>query len=126
MLALIYRLLVAKKARKGTLLEGATDATEGFGPLKVVLGAIPAIYANREVCIQPSAQNYPLLNAFQESAAAGNKIECLLPRIVALEERFNSRPSDVAEQRRRDELIQYATIPPSMSGADFPQRTQWH
>ena len=40
----------------------------------------------------------------------GNKVEVLLPRIAALEEHFDSRPSDVAEQRRRDELIQYVTI----------------
>ena len=40
----------------------------------------------------------------------GNKVEVLLPRVAALEEHFDSRPGDVAEQRRRDELIQYATM----------------
>ena len=39
-----------------------------------------------------------------------NRIENLLSRVVSLEERFNSRPSDVADQRRRDELIRYVTI----------------
>ena len=34
----------------------------------------------------------------------------LLSRVVSLEERFNSRPSDVADQRRRDELIRYVTV----------------
>ena len=38
----------------------------------------------------------------------GNKIENLLSRVVAVEDRFNSRPSDVAEQRRRDEVMRYA------------------
>ena len=38
----------------------------------------------------------------------GKKIENLLSRVVAVEERFSSRPSDVAEQRRRDELMRYA------------------
>ena len=41
-----------------------------------------------------------------------NKIEILLSHVVALEELFDSRPGDVAEQRRRDELIQYAVVPP--------------
>ena len=40
----------------------------------------------------------------------GNKLEILLPRVAALEEHFDSRPSDVAEQRRRDELIRYVTM----------------
>jgi len=40
----------------------------------------------------------------------GNKVEVLLPRIAALEEHFDSRPSDVAEQRRRDELKQCVTM----------------
>ena len=35
----------------------------------------------------------------------GNKISNLLSRIVVLESCFDSRPSDVAEQRRRDDLI---------------------
>ena len=48
-----------------------------------------------------------------------NRVANILSRIVALEERFNSRPSDVAEQRRRDELIRYATVPPT-SQCSFP------
>ena len=48
--------LVAKRARKGTLLgdvaaqvDTARVVTERFGPLKVVLGTIPAFYENSEV-----------------------------------------------------------------------------
>ena len=41
-----------------------------------------------------------------------NRIENLLPHVVILEERLNLRPSDVAEQRHRDELIRYVAIPP--------------
>ena len=41
----------------------------------------------------------------------GNKVENLFPRIIALEERFDSRPTDVAEQRHRDELLGYAAFP---------------
>ena len=44
-----YRVPAAKRARKGTLLGGANEAAEKFGPLKVVLGAIPAVFANRKV-----------------------------------------------------------------------------
>ena len=39
-----------------------------------------------------------------------NRIENLLSRVVSLEERFNSRPSDVADQRHRDGLIRYVTV----------------
>jgi len=48
-LALFYRVTVAEKDRKETFIGGAEEATEKFGPLKVVLMAIPACYANREV-----------------------------------------------------------------------------
>ena len=50
----------------------------------------------------------------------GNKIEVLLPRIAALEEHFGSRPRDVAEQRRRDELIRYVTMLTSNDTAPTP------
>ena len=39
-----------------------------------------------------------------------NRIKNLLSSVVSLEERFNSRPSDVADQRRRDDLIRYVTV----------------
>ena len=51
-----------------------------------------------------------LLTHLQGTAAVGNKIEDLLPRIVALEARFATRPDDVAEQRRRSDLILYVVI----------------
>ena len=62
-LALIYRVPAAKRARSATLL-GGEAATERFGPLKVVLGAIPALYANSEVRLVSPAPSSPLLNAF--------------------------------------------------------------
>lgn len=46
----------------------------------------------------------------QAAVAVGNKTEDLLSRIVALEKHFDSRPSDVAEQRRRDQLRWYEAI----------------
>ena len=52
-------------------------------------------------------------HSFQETVAVGNKVSNLLSRIVALEDCFDSPPSDVADQRRRDDLIRCgATIPP--------------
>src|ERR1700753_1191186 len=42
--------------------------------------------------------------------AMNDRIKTLLSRVVSLEERFNSRPSDVADQRRRDESIWYVTV----------------
>lgn len=62
-LAPFHHVPVAKRARRGTLLEGTSEAAEKFGPLKVVLGAIPAVYANREVRSQPPSRDYPLIRA---------------------------------------------------------------
>ena len=54
-LALVCHALVAdsEKAREETSLVGGKDNTEKFGPLKSVLGNVPALYANSEVCLQP-------------------------------------------------------------------------
>ena len=52
----------------------------------------------------------------------GNKISNLLSRIVALESCFDSRPSDVAEQRRRDDLIRYGTTIPPLLPVLIPPR----
>ena len=65
-LGLIYRVPVAKRARRATLL-GGEAATERFGPLKVVLGAIPALHANRKVRLVSPAPSSPLMNAFPGS-----------------------------------------------------------
>ena len=40
-----------------------------------------------------------------------NRIKILLSRLASLDECFSSRSSDVADQRRRDDLIRYVTIP---------------
>ncbi|KAF9644990.1 hypothetical protein BDM02DRAFT_3121009 [Thelephora ganbajun] len=89
---------VPERGYKNTVLTAATTlfdvpmaVADEFGPLgslKAVLGTIPAVYANH-----------------QGTVVIGNKIEDLLSRIVALEERFYSRPDDVEEQRRRRGLI---------------------
>jgi hypothetical protein len=43
------RVPAAKRARKNTVFGGANEAAEKFGPLKAILGTIPALFANREV-----------------------------------------------------------------------------
>ena len=63
-LALSHHVPVAKRARKGTLLEEEKEATKKFGPLKVVLGTIPAIFANRQVRFQSPSSNSPEQSAF--------------------------------------------------------------
>ncbi|KAF9786335.1 hypothetical protein BJ322DRAFT_1059130 [Thelephora terrestris] len=62
------------------------ETTDKFNPLKATLSAI-----------------YTTCN---ETIPIGNKITVLLSRINALEEQFDSRPSDVEEQRRRSKVIQ--------------------
>ena len=47
--ALIYRSLVAKKTHGNTLIGGAKGGTEKLGPLKVVLGKIPGLFADHRV-----------------------------------------------------------------------------
>ena len=50
-----------------------------------------------------------------------NKAKDLISRVDALQKHFYSPPSDVAEQRDRDELIRYTTICPIVLGAEsFP------
>ena len=58
-LGLIYRVPVAKRARRVS-----KAATERFGPLKAVLRAILAHYANREVRLVSPTPSSPLVNAF--------------------------------------------------------------
>ena len=68
-----YRLPVAKRARKGTLLGGANEAAEKFSPLKVALGSIPAIFANREVRLHPPGRNHPLTQTFLGNCHRGKQ-----------------------------------------------------
>ena len=53
--ALVYRALVARKTQEHTLLGGAKSNTEKFGPLKVVLEKICALFADRTVRLQSPA-----------------------------------------------------------------------
>ena len=55
LLTLTHRAPVAKEAREGTSLARVEDDTEKkFGPLKVALEGIPALYANHEVRLKQS------------------------------------------------------------------------
>ena len=67
-----------------------------------------------------------LLTHPQGTAAVGNKIEDLLSRIVTLEARFATRPDDVAEQRRRSDLIWYVVIAPLNTMLRSFQQAQGH
>ena len=71
--ALIYHVLVAKRARRATLLGGGEAATEKFGPLKIVLEAIPALYANREVCLAPPTPGSPLVKTLPGNRRCGQQ-----------------------------------------------------
>ena len=66
LLALTYRTPVAKGTHEGTSLGGVKSNTEKFGPLKVVLGRIPPLYANHEVRLKLSARASPLTNTLAE------------------------------------------------------------
>ena len=54
----------AERALKGILFGDTKEAIGKFGPLRAVLGAIPAVYANREVRRKYPSQIPPLTNKF--------------------------------------------------------------
>ena len=57
----------------------------------------------------------------QETNPIGNKAKDMVLCVDALEKHFDSRPSDVAQQRHRGEVIRYATICPTVLDAEtFP------
>ena len=58
--ALVYHALVAKKTHEHTLLGGAKSNMEKFGPLKVVLEKIRALFADRTVRLRSPAKDSPL------------------------------------------------------------------
>lgn len=109
-LAFVYRVLVMTSSREATPPRSARDGARKLGSLKAALEVIIHLYANHEVSFRPLPQNPLSQIHLQESVAVGNKVENLLSRINALEERFGSRPDDVAEQRRRGKLIRYAML----------------
>ena len=62
--ALVHRIPAAGEAHKNVLPGDARETPEKFGALKEVLDAIPAAYANCEVCQHPLFWNSPLTKAF--------------------------------------------------------------
>ena len=51
-----------------------------------------------------------------------NKIQDLVSRLATLEERFDSKPFDVEEQRCRNDVIQYAFVSLSYLILSFSQK----
>ena len=93
------------------LTEVSEDAAIGFGPLKALLGAIVAVYADHEVRHHPLVEIDVQPTPLQESAAVRTKVEVLLSRIVPLDALFSTSPGDVDELRRRDDVMRYVVIP---------------
>jgi hypothetical protein len=108
---LVYWAPVTKKALESETprFGGAKSEAEKFTPLKVALENIPALCANHVIRLRRPACNHHS-HDFQETSAVGNKITNLLARIVALEIRFDTPPSNVPEQRRRVDLIRCVAI----------------
>ena len=59
---LAHHVPVAEKSHRNPRLCDVKEAIEKFGPLRDVLGAILAVYADHEVCQQPLSQILPLTN----------------------------------------------------------------
>lgn len=76
-------------------------------PSRVALGAISVLYTGHEVRLQRHFRNSPSTNRLPGRQLRTNGVENVLLCVTALEKHFNSRPSNVAEQRCRDELIWY-------------------
>ena len=89
------------------------EVTNGFGPLQTLLEKFSTTSPDREVRRRHPALNPRfLLTPPQESATVRIKVEVLLPPLASLNALFGTLPSDVVEQRRRDELIRYVNIAP--------------
>ena len=108
----------------------SSDLTEGvaggFGPLRAILGAISAVYTDHKVRSQPLLTILLSRVDSQETVVTKNKIEDILSRVAILETLFATSPGDVAEQRRRDQLIRYVVIPPLDSILSSIQQVQGH
>jgi hypothetical protein len=61
----IYRAIDAVKSHANTLPDAAESNAEKFGPLKVVLGKIPALFANRTVRLWSPAYSSPFDTIFR-------------------------------------------------------------
>jgi hypothetical protein len=98
------------------------EDTGEFGHLKAVLSIVSAKY---KVCQRFVAQILRSHTVPQETTAIRNKVEWLLPRIVALEDHFSSKVhfesflDNVDEVYRQSEVIQYAIRLPVVLGAEF-------
>ena len=79
-----------------------------FGPLKAVLEGILAVH-DHIVCSPPLLKDFHRLTHPQDIR---NKTKNILSRVVALEQLFKTTPGDMAEQRRRRELMPYVVTPP--------------
>lgn len=89
------------------------ETTDGFGPLKALLGAIVAAYANQKVRPRPPPTGVPArLTPSQESVAVRNKVEVILSRIDPIDALFATPPGNRDEQRRRYDVKRYVIIPP--------------
>ena len=63
----------------------------------------------------------------QEVVAVRNKIENLLYYVTTLDERFMmTQPDGVEDQRKRQELIEYAITFPRGPVLSSSQKAQWH
>ena len=110
----LMSVVIGSDKREGETERTAAPANEqftrGFGPLKTALSAVHPTYKVRSPTI---ARDSSLMNNYlQEITPIGNKIEDLIARVTALEQRFDSRPRDVEEQRCRSEVILYVVVSP--------------
>ena len=106
------------------VLDLAGEAAEAFGPLKAVLGVISTAYSHYKVRSQPLSQNVSLTSYSQKTVAVGNKVNDLLSRIAVLEALFAESPGDVAEEKRRHELLWYYIVPHSGPALIFIQQAR--
>lgn len=96
-----------------------TGETGGFGQLKIALEGFSRICASREVRSSYASPRSFLQTWSQETVSVGNKAKNLIPRVVALDNEFESRPIDVADRIHRTRVILYAFICPTITGAEF-------
>jgi hypothetical protein len=124
LLALTYCAPVTKEVHEGTSLTGVEGDTEKkFGPLKVILEGITALYANHEVRLNLSSQASPLMNTLAEDHRCDRKPP-LARSVFGRMFQFTSQRCGRSETPRRIDMVCHC--PPLFPLLIFFQQAQCH
>ena len=107
----------AKETHEHTLIGGAKGNMEKFGPLKVVLGEIPALLADRTVRLQSPAEGGPLtqFSGHHCRGEQGRKPSLAYNRIGGAFQLASKRWRAGAETQRRFDTVRSCSTCPAFT-----------